>query len=277
MKSEIINLREKPTEHNFMPTLTTYLIDRLDEDYPRPAMIVCPGGGYREVSPREAERIALNYNAAGFQAFVLDYCVAPHRHPDPIRDVADAIRLVRKNADEWNINPDQIAVSGFSAGGHLAASISVHWDNPDIFSEEEIRSELHKPNASVLAYPVIMWGEFANRGSFMKLLGEDATDEELNMMSLEKQVKPSTAPAFLWHTYEDTAVPVENTLYYAAALSKYNIPCEVHIYPKGVHGLSLVSDETVWCIPRFRRKYDWVAQSQEWLVDLFGMKLHPRN
>lgn len=272
MKQEIINLRKAPTEHGFMPTLKTYIIDKLDADRKRPAMIVFPGGGYSGVSARESERIALNYNAAGFQAFVLNYCVSPHKHPDPIRDAADAIKLVRENADKWNIDPDWIAVIGFSAGGHLAASISVHWDNPEIFTEDEIKSAMHKPNATVLSYPVITSGEFAHRGSFVNLLGEDSDEKSLKMMSLEKQVKESTPPTFLWHTYTDGAVPVENTLLYAASLSKYKIPCEVHIYPNGVHGLSLVSDETIWSVPQFRRKYDWLNQSVEWLIDLFSIE-----
>ena len=273
MITKTINLRKEPTENGFMPTLKAYLIEKLDADRKRPAIVVFPGGGYAYTSPREAERIALNYNAAGFQAFVLSYSTAPHKHPLPIQDAATAIKTVRENADEWNINPDWIAIIGFSAGGHLAASISVHWDNPEIFSADEIAAGLHKPNASILSYPVITSGEFAHRGSFENLLGEDADEKMLEMMSLEKQVKESTPPAFLWHTYTDGAVPVENTLLYASALSKYKIPCEVHIYPNGVHGLSLVSDETIWSVTKFRRKYDWLNQSVEWMIDLFDIKL----
>ena len=141
-----------------------------------------------------------------------------------------------------------------------------------MFTPDEIKSALHKPNASILSYPVITSGEFAHRGSFNNLLGENADEKMLEIMSLEKQVKETTAPAFLWHTYTDAGVPVENTLLYAAALSKYKIPCEVHIYPEGPHGLSLISDETVWSVSRFRRKYDWMQQSIEWLIDLFEIK-----
>lgn len=273
MIHETINLRANPTSNGYMPTLKTYIIDKLESDRQRPAIIVFPGGGYAHLSARESERIALNYNAAGFQAFVLNYCVAPHKHPDPILDAAAAIKTVRENADKWNINPDWISIIGFSAGGHLAASISVHWDNPDIFTEDEIKSALHKPNATILSYPVITSGSHAHRGSFISLLGEDAPESALEMMALEKHVKESTPPTFLWHTYEDGAVPVENTLLYATALSKYKIPCEVHIYPVGHHGMSLVSDETIWSVPHFRRKYDWLNLSVEWMLDIYDIKL----
>lgn len=272
MQHQIINLKKEPSQHGFTPTLKTYLLDNLETNVPRPAVIVFPGGGYKFCSPSEGERIAIGYNAAGFHSFVLDYSVAPHRHPTPIMDAAAAIKEVRKNAEEWNVNPDQVAIVGFSAGAHLAASISTLWDNPEIFTKEEIASALHKPNASILSYPVISSGEFREPGSFAALLGENATPELLELLSLEKQVKETTAPAFLWHTYEDNGVPVENTLLYAQALSKHKIPCEVHIYPKGAHGLSLVSDPTIWAAPRFRRKYDWLAQSVEWLIDLFGIR-----
>lgn len=273
MTTKIINLRKETTENGFMPTLTAYLIDKLDDDRKRPAIVVFPGGGYKHVSAREGERIALGYNAAGFQAFIVNYCIAPHKHPLPIQDAAEAVKTVRENAEEWNINPDWIAVIGFSAGGHLSASLSVHWDNPEIFSKEEIEKGLHKPNANILSYPVITSGEFAHKGSFINLLGEDADEKMFEMMSLEKQVKESTPPTFLWHTYEDDAVPVENTLLYATALSKYKIPCEVHIYPTGCHGLALASDETIWSVTKFRRKYDWLNQSVEWMIDLFNIKL----
>lgn len=273
MINETINLRSAPTSNGYMPTLKSYIIEKLETDRKRPAIIIFPGGGYDHLALRESERIALNYNAAGFQAFVLNYCVAPHMHPEPMHDAADAIKLVRENADKWNINPDWITIIGFSAGGHLAASISVHWDNPEIFSEEEINSGLHKPNATILSYPVITSGEFAHNGSFITLLGKDVNQSLLDMMSLEKHVKETTPPTFLWHTYEDGSVPVENTLLYAMSLSKYKIPCEVHIYPHGHHGLSLVSDETIWSVSHFRRKYDWLNQSVEWLIDLFDINL----
>lgn len=273
MKHEIIKLSEKPTEYGFIPTLKTYLLDMIPEkDCLRPAVIICPGGGYANCSYREGERIALCYNSAGFHSFVLNYSVAPHRHPSQITDIANAIKYVRSHANEWGVEPNNIAVIGFSAGGHLAASISTLWNNDTIFSSKEIASELHKPNACILGYPVITSGTKTHQRSYTNLLGEDATPEMIDFFSLEKRVSNETPPTFIWHTYEDAVVPVENSLLYASALAKYKIPCEMHIYPIGPHGLSRVSDETLWAIPRFRRKYDWLEQSIEWLIDLFDLK-----
>lgn len=269
MKHEIINLLDSPTEHGFMPTLKTYLLDTFKNDTPRPAVIVFPGGAYGVCSHRESERIAVAYNYAGFNSFVLDYSVAPHRHPAPIKDAANAIKYVRKNAKEWNIDPEKIAIVGFSAGGHLAASISTLWNNDKVFTVDEIKSEQHKPNACILSYPVITSGEKAHRGSFNNLLGSDASIEDVEFFSLEKRVNKGTPPTFLWHTFEDQAVPVENSLLYASALAKHKVKCELHIYPVGPHGLSRASDETIWALPIYRRKYDWLEQSIEFIIDIF--------
>lgn len=266
------NILRTPYSDGSVPMILSYVLDVREGDCLRPAIVIFPGGGYAHCSEREAERIAVNYNAAGFNAFVVTYSLAPNRHPKPILDAAAAVKFVRKNAERYHVNPEQVAVVGFSAGGHLAASISTLWNDPEFFPEEEIKSELHKPNATILAYPVITSGEHAHRGTFKNLLGEDASAEELNKMSLENRVGEHTPPTFLWHTYEDMCVPVENSLLYAMSLSKYRVPCEMHIYPHGPHGLSLVSHETLWSVSRFRRKYDWMAQSIEWLIDLFDLK-----
>lgn len=269
MHSEKINLRRDSLPNGQMPSVTAYILDK--GAYSRPAVIIFSGGAYGVCSEREEERIAVAYNSAGFNSFVVNYALSPNRHPEPIRDAAGAIKLVRENAEKFDINPEQIAVIGFSAGGHLAASISNLWNDCEIFSKEETESEIYKPNATILAYPVINSGEFANKASFKNLLGEDASKESLNKLSIETRVGEHTPPAFLWHTYTDAAVPVENSLLYAMALSKYKIPCEMHIYPRGQHGLSRISDETLWSVNRFRRKFDWLSESVEWLIDLFEL------
>ena len=133
------------------------------------------------------------------------------------------------------------------------------------------QNELHKPNASILCYPVITCGEYAHKGSFKNLTGSETENDKWLMYSLEKKVDENTPPAFLWHTYADGAVPVENSLLYANALRKYKIPFEMHIYPDGVHGLSTVSDETYWKVPKFTRNYPWIDQSIEWLYLTFGI------
>ncbi|MBQ6907602.1 MAG: alpha/beta hydrolase [Clostridia bacterium] len=277
MIHKIIEISEKTSKYGFTPKLTTYLLDTVESDIDRPAVIVFPGGAYAGRSYREGERIAIAYNSAGFHSFVLDYSVAPHRYPQSLLDAANAIRYVRKHAEEWKIDKNKIVVVGFSAGGHLAASISTLWDSENVFAKEEIASGLHKPNACILAYPVITSGEKAHRGSFNNLLGENATEEMLKFLSLENRVTEKTAPTFLWHTYEDEVVPVENSLLYATALSKHRVPCEMHIYPKGHHGLSRASDETLWSIPIFPRKYDWLEQSCEWIIDLFCLQKLYKN
>ncbi|MEE0867304.1 MAG: alpha/beta hydrolase [Clostridia bacterium] len=269
MKNLVINLLEEKTEHGFMPTLTTYI---LDGEGNRPAVIVIPGGGYGGLSSREGERIAISYNAAGFHAFVLNYAVAPHRHPLPILNAAKAIETVRENSEKWHVSKDKIAVCGFSAGGHLSASISTLWNDKEIFGEDEEKNLLHKPNASILCYPVITSEENKqNKGSFVNLIGdEDESNPLYKKLSLENAVDGNTAPAFLFHTFYDQIVSVENSLCYASALKKNDVPFELHIFPHGEHGLALVSDETIWSVNKFNRDYPWVKLSIDWLNELFG-------
>ncbi len=226
---------------NFLPILESYVLagDRL-----RAAVIICPGGGYEYTSPREAEPVALQFNAAGFHAFVLHYSVAPRRHPIPLLDLSRAVCLVREHAAAWNIRPEGIVVCGFSAGAHLAASLGVHWDKPFALEAPEISRGLNRPDALVLCYPVITSGEFAHQGSFENLLGSHASSELLAEVSLERHVDEAVPPTFLWHTFGDGAVPLENSLLFAAALRKNKIPFELHVYPEGQHGLSLATEET---------------------------------
>ena len=272
MKNITVNLFEKETEHGFMPTLTTYLLDKYkDEEVLRPAVLVLPGGGYFYKEPAEGERVALSYNAAGFHAFVLDYCVEPHIHPYPLLSAAKAIEHIRKNAAEWNVNSDMIAVCGFSAGGHLAATLSNLWNDTKVFEGTKEENLVYRPNASVLCYPVITAGEFAHRNSIKRLSGSEVPGAKWDEISMEKRVNPDTPPTFLWHTFNDSAVPVENSLMYATALRENGIPFEMHIYPDGDHGLVLGTDLTYWGVDRFTRSYPWVKQSVEWLYLQFGI------
>ena len=155
-------------------------------------------------------------------------------------------------------------------GGHLAASLSALWNDSEIFSEREIELAMHKPNAQILSYPVITSGEFAHKDSFKNLTGTDDESNHLwSSLSLERRITDIIPPTFLWHTYEDICVPVENTLMYAAGLRRVGVPFELHIFEKGEHGLSRVSDELIWSKRKFEREYPWLSLSVDWLNQLF--------
>jgi len=229
------------------PTLTAYIIDdsEMFRIHKRPMILICPGGGYNHVSDREGEVLALQYLAMGCHTAVLRYSVEPAVYPTQLLEAAKAMVTIRKNVGEWHIDPDRIFIQGSSAGGHLAAMLGCFWQEKWLAEEvSEGNSELLKPNGMILSYPVITSGEFAHRDSFDTLMGEKASPELLWELSLEKQVTVSTPPAFIWHTFEDGTVPVENSLMFAQALRLKNIPFDLHIYPKGGHGLGLGNELT---------------------------------
>ena len=225
----------------------SYLLDAAFNGETRPdfpAVLICPGGGYGFVSDREGEPIALRFNAAGFHAFVLCYTVAPEAtYPVALVQAAKALSMIRRHAEEWHLNPNQIAVCGFSAGGHLAGSLSVLWDSGTVRQALD-KGDNPRPNAQVLCYPVITSGKFAHKGSFYNLLGEEYSEETATAVSLERLVRADTPPAFLWHTVTDNDVPVENSMLYACALRRAGVPFEMHLYEKGRHGLSLCDETT---------------------------------
>lgn len=241
-------------DDGFRPTLTPCL---LETDKPLGAVIVVPGGGYAGRADHEKWPIAEFFNKAGLQAFVLDYRVSPHRHPEPLMDAQRAIRMVRQKAAEWKVKPDKIAILGFSAGGHLTASSGVFFEPGKADSPDPIERVSSRPDALVLCYPVISSKDFGHRGSFENLLGKDATDEQMARLSLEDQVKEDTPPTFFWSTSDDAAVPIENSLQFALSLRKKGIPFEMHVYPQGPHGLGLAPNE-----PHIAT---WAPLCAEWL------------
>ena len=267
MINKKIPLREK-LSGNGAPVLTTYVLDDpLGKDRKRPAVLVFPGGGYEGCSPREAEPIAMKFCAAGYQAFVLNYSVKPAKYPMALEEASMAVCLIREHAGEWAVDPEKIAVCGFSAGGHLAANLATCWNH-----EELARFKgNNRPDAAILSYPVITSGKYAHEGSFQNLL-EDPADEKMRQyVSLETQVSQDTPPCFLWHTVADNAVPVENSLLFAAELQKNHIPFELHIYPQGHHGLSLVTPEVCEeCESFYPHVATWMPLAIEWLDHLFG-------
>lgn len=210
----------------------------------RETIIMCPGGGYVMTSDREAEPVALKFVAEGFNVVVLRYSVAPNKFPKALIELAATVDYVRSKSKEWNVDKDKIIVCGFSAGGHLAGSLGVLWDNKILEEALEINKDNIKPNAMILCYPVITSGEFAHKGSFDNLLGENVSEVEREKLSLEKLVSKNTPTTFLWHTFDDGAVPVQNSLFFANSLASNNVPFELHIYPNGVHGLSLSEELT---------------------------------
>ncbi len=210
-----------------------------------PAMVVTPGGGYCFVAPSEAEPVAMEFYNSGYNAFVLTYTVNPLTiEPllmQPLWDLSRAVRYVRKNAGAFHIDPEKLAVCGFSAGGHLSASLCVHWQDVEDPSPQYAGIS-NRPNAAILSYPVITSGEYAHRGSFDALLGREPEPGLLGYMSLETQVTEKTPPCFLWQTAEDDAVPVENSYLFARACKAAGVDFAHHVFTSGQHGLSLAND-----------------------------------
>lgn len=227
---------------DYIACLTAYIPDNSfvqGKNKIRPAVLVIPGGGYEHTSQREGEPIAMKFISEGLCAFVLHYSVAPARFPQALCEAFSAISYIREHAEEWNIDPNKITVCGFSAGGHLSACVGAFWNKPWVNEYLQIDREKIKPNLLVLSYPVITSGEFAHQGSVNNLLGDNMTNENLELISLEKQVSQDVPPTFIWHTYEDGSVPVKNAMLFANALLENDIPLEMHIYRRGRHGLSL--------------------------------------
>ena len=254
------------------PTLTLYLpynmVEMNRQNQQRPCMLICPGGGYGMCSERESEPIALNLLSDGFNVFVLNYSVDPHRFPSQIREVAASVEMIYSNAEEWNCDTSKIAIMGFSAGGHLAAHYSTMFDCKEV---REVFPESKCVNASVLCYPVIS-ADFSktHQGSFFNLLGHKPDKDEEKYFSCERNVKDTTPPAFIWHTAEDGCVPVANSLIYAKALTDNKVPVELHIYPFGGHGLSTCDEQTCDNMNEIIAYNNvWIDSMKNWLKLIF--------
>ena len=230
----------------------------------RAVVLICPGGGYNHVSEREGEPVARALAGYGYASAILDYTVADGNSPTPLgtlplREAAWAIRAIREKTDK------KVFACGFSAGGHLAATLGVHWDDAAIFPEENLR-RLQRPDGLILCYAVLSSGEKTHEGSILDLAGTDAALRAY--FCLEKHVNAQTPPAFLWHTAADDCVPAENSLLFFQALRKAGVSAELHIYPFGAHGLSLATPELEQ--PEKRRYADahiatWIELCAGWL------------
>lgn len=229
-------------------------------NWKRPAVVVVPGGGYAMVSKREGDPIAAEFFANGFQAFVLTYEVTPDvAYPEQLLELSASLDYIRAHAAEMNVNPDEIFVVGFSAGGHLTANLAVEYQSVSQKAGVALNS---KPTAVGLAYPVIS-REYGHVGSFDNLLvgyTEEAQTELLKTLNLDQAVTKDTPPAFIWTTAADSIVPSINSLYYAAALAKAGVEYELHVHPRGDHGAATGGLEINGYYPELVNIKGWIGE-----------------
>ena len=226
----------------------------------RPAMLVLPGGGYAHVSEREKDCIAFYYLQNGYNTFTLDYSVSPIGFPHQLIEASMAMAYIKENADELGVNKDQVAAVGFSAGGHLCGSLATLFDAPEVKDALKDRAVNLKPNAVILAYPVISALIPTHAGSFaVQCKGDKALEKRL---SLETQVTPDSPPAFIWGTVNDGCVPSGNAFEIALAYKKQGVPFELHMFENGGHGLSVATKETLYVNESVQ---PWLPLSITWL------------
>lgn len=207
---------------------------------PRPLVIVLPGGGYSCRAAHEADPVAVWLNGLGLHAAVCHYRVSPWQHPVPLEDAQRAVRVVRSHAAAWGVDAERIGILGFSAGGHLACSVANFGDD-GIVGDESARAA-SRVNALIACYPVVSFGTYGHSGTRINLIGTSPDPELVHRLSLENTVTSQNPPAFIWHTADDEAVPVKNSLLYAEALSRAGIPFALHVYPHAPHGIGLGRD-----------------------------------
>lgn len=244
-----------------IPSLTPYLPEAGKAT--GAAMVICPGGGYGGLAAHEGNDYALFLNQHGVTAFVLKYRLgsAGYRHPCMLQDAARAVRTVRARADEWKIDPKRVGIMGSSAGGHLASTLVTHFDAGKPDATDPIERQSSRPDLGVLCYAVITMSENTHGGSRSNLLGKEPSPGLIKLLSNEQQVTPETPPCFIWHTWEDNGVKVENSLDFAAALRRNKVPFDLHIYEKGHHGIGLADK------PPFAHPHPWARNLVFWLKE----------
>lgn len=244
----------------------------------RPAVVVCPGGAYYILWGPEGDPIAMEFSAEGYNTFVLHYTVKEAAtFPVPLVDLSKTLKIIRERAEEWGVDGDRIAVAGFSAGGHLAASLGVHWALPEVQKASGCFNGENRPNAMILVYPVISssWIEAACGNLPPRLAGDWDYDTVYKLFNLQANVTKNTAQAFIAHTVRDNAVPVEDSIKFASALIENGVPCELHVFPNGTHGL--VNAKRLGATEGGRQDESfraWVPLAKNWLERLF---LHPEE
>lgn len=259
---------------------TAYMPSNFKEIEPErkhPAIVICPGGAYIDLSEREAEPIAIEFMSKGFHAFVLNYSTYPNAYPDALIDVSAVVAWIRTNAEELYVDPGKIFTCGFSAGAHLAASAGVYWKNPEIYRNTGLKYGSGRPDGMILCYPVVSDDIACERINSFDYLFSDKGQEKLRFEnSLQNGVDETTPPAFIWHTFEDATVPVKSAIVLAEALERNNVKFELHIFSNGPHGLSLCNHQTA--SDEKKQYYNsqveaWKELCYNWLKNEFGIKL----
>lgn len=257
-KEDIKDGKVQSTSQVSIPTLSVFLPKGIKQN--QTAVVIFPGGGYTHLAiDKEGTKVAEWFNSQGIVAFVLKYrlpnnLIMTNKTVGPLQDAQEAIRIVRLNAAVWNIDPNKIGVMGFSAGGHLASTLSTHYDDRVYETSSKISA---RPDFSLLIYPVIsMENDITHKGSQISLLGENASQQDIDSFSNEKKVTAQTPPAFLIHATDDGAVLPENSINYYLALKKNGVTAELHLYEKGGHGFGLGVNDT--------SKF-WTKACEEWL------------
>jgi acetyl esterase/lipase len=250
------------TEPKDIPTLTPFLAPA--EKATGAAIVVCPGGGYANLTAHEGNDYAHWLNELGISAFVLRYRLGSngYRHPVMMQDATRAMRTVRAHAAEWKVDPKRVGIIGSSAGGHLASTIMTHYDAGDPNSTDTVERQSSRPDLGILCYAVISFGEKGHRGSEKNLLGDNPPEDLQKSLSNELQVTTDTCQAFLFHTADDHVVDVENSLLFAQAMVEHKVPVDLHIYtqPKHNHGLGLGAK-----IDNPAGRHIWTLECAKWL------------
>jgi len=249
------------TSSNDIPTLTAYLPEGTNAT--GAAMVICPGGGYVWLAPHEGNDFALWLNQHGVTCFVLKYRLGSngYRHPAMLNDAARSVRWVRAHAPDFKLDPHRTGIMGSSAGGHLASTLLTHFDAGDANAADPIDRESSRPDLGVLCYPVISMGKLTHQGSHDNLIGTNASADLVESLSNELQVSANTPPCFLWTLFDDTVVPMENTMMFAEAMQKNHVPFDLHVYDHGSHGIGLKDK------PPFAHPHPWAADCLFWLQE----------
>lgn len=236
-----------------------YMFFSAGTDNPKPCVVICPGGGYRILaSEHEGTDVAKYFNSIGMHALVLKYRIPSDEHqPDkkiaPLQDAQRAVQLVREHAKDWKVDPKKIGIMGFSAGGHLASSLAVHYDDIKIKENSKISV---RPDFQILGYPVISFSKFSHVGSRKNLLGKDSTESMMNYFSNEMHVNANTPIAFLVHAKDDKVVPIENSHLYVDALKSNGVEAELFVYETGGHGFGMINKTS---------SESWIQAMKSWL------------